>query len=136
LFGIVVAQRGSHSGSHVVKIESRLRLSAAATGDDGIHFDYRADCRDSVHHCTCDGHWRGVVSLGFSADGKRVRKKVSGKTKTEVKDRLKELHSELDAGVRTVHGHTVEKAWLTCRPRGFLDAPPRRLRSTGTRSSH
>ncbi len=56
-----------------------------------------------------------MVSLGFGADGKRVRKKVSGKTKAEVKDRLKELHSELDAGVRTVHGYTVEKAvadWL------------------------
>jgi integrase len=25
-----------------------------------------------------DGRWRGVVSLGFNADGKRVRKKVSG----------------------------------------------------------
>jgi hypothetical protein len=56
-----------------------------------------------------------VVSLGFNADGKRVRKKVSGKTKAEVRDKLKEVHTELDAGVRTVHGYTVEKAvadWL------------------------
>ena len=56
-----------------------------------------------------------MVSLGFDGDGKRVRKKVSGKTKAEVRDRLKELHSELDAGVRTSHGYTVEKAvadWL------------------------
>lgn len=56
-----------------------------------------------------------MVSLGFNADGKRVRKKVSGQTKAEVRDRLKELHSELDAGVRTSHGYTVEKAvadWL------------------------
>ena len=84
-------------------------------GEDGIYFDHRADCQDSAHHRTCDGRWRGVVSLGFSADGKRVRKKVSGKTKVEVKDKLKELHSELDAGVRTVQGYTVEQAvadWL------------------------
>jgi hypothetical protein len=43
------------------------------------------------------------------------RKKVSGQTKAEVRDKLKELHSELDAGVRTSHGYTVEKAvadWL------------------------
>jgi integrase len=56
-----------------------------------------------------------VVSLGFAADGKRIRKKVSGTTRTEVKDKLRELHSELDAGVRTAHGYTVEKAvadWL------------------------
>ncbi len=61
------------------------------------------------------GRWRGVVSLGFGADGKRLRKKVSGSTKAEVRDKLKELHSELDAGVRTSHGYTVAKAvddWL------------------------
>jgi len=56
-----------------------------------------------------------VVSLGYAADGKRIRKKVSGQTRTEVKDKLKALHSELDAGVRTVQGYTVEAAvadWL------------------------
>ena len=62
------------------------------------------------------GRWRGVVSLGFDADGKRIRKKVSGQTRTEVKDKLKALHSELDAGVRTAAGYTVDMAvadWLT-----------------------
>ena len=84
-------------------------------GEDGIYFDHRGDCRDSAHHRTCAGRWRGVVSLGFGADGKRVRKKVSGQTKAEVRDKLKGVHSELDAGLRTVHGYTVEKAvtdWL------------------------
>jgi hypothetical protein len=60
-------------------------------GEDGIYFDHRADCRDSAHHRICDGRWRGVVSLGFNADGKRVRKEVSGKTKAEVRDKLKEV---------------------------------------------
>ncbi len=84
-------------------------------GEDGIYFDHRDDCRDSVHHKTCSGRWRGVVSLGFDADGKRIRKKVSGQTKAEVKDKLKALHSELDAGIRTTAAYTVEKAvadWL------------------------
>ncbi len=62
-------------------------------GEDGIYFDHWADCRDGAHHKTRVGRWRGVVSLGFSADGKRVRKKVSGKTTAEVRDKLKELHS-------------------------------------------
>ena len=85
-------------------------------GEDGIYFDHGGDCRDSAYHKTCPGRWRGVVSLGFDADGKRIRKKVSGQTRTEVKDKLKALHSELDAGVRTVQGYTVESAvtdWLT-----------------------
>jgi len=66
-------------------------------GEDGIYFDHRGDCRDDAHHKTCTGRWRGVVSLGYAADGKRIRKKVSGQTRTEVKDKLKALHSELDA---------------------------------------
>jgi hypothetical protein len=73
------------------------------------------DCRDSAHHKTCSGRWRGVVSLGFDADGKRIRKKVSGQTRTEAKDKLNALHSELDAALRTAQGYTVEKAvadWL------------------------
>ena len=56
-----------------------------------------------------------MVSLGFDADGKRLRPKVSGQTKAEVKDKLKALHSEPDAGLRTAQGYTVEKAvadWL------------------------
>jgi integrase len=84
-------------------------------GDDGIYFDHRAECRDAANHKGCDGRWRGVVSLGFGPDGKRLRKKVSGKTKTEVKDRLRALHSDLSVGVRTTHSYTVESAvadWL------------------------
>jgi hypothetical protein len=84
-------------------------------GEDGIYFDHRDDRRDSAHHKTCSGRWRGVVSPGYAADGKRIRKKVSGQTRTEVKDKLKALHSELDAGVRTAAGYTVDMAvtdWL------------------------
>ena len=84
-------------------------------GEDGIYFDHGGDCRDNAHHKTCPGRWRGVVSLGFDAGGKRIRKKVGGQTRTEVKDKLKALHSELDAGVRTVQGYMVESAvtdWL------------------------
>src|SRR5215831_5067610 len=91
------------------------RASRRGYGEDGIYFDHRADCRDSALHKTCAGRWRGVVSLGFDADGKRIRRKVSGKTKAEVKDKLKTLHSELDAGLRSAAGYTVEKAvadWL------------------------
>ena len=79
-------------------------------GEDGIYFDHRGDCRDPAHHRSCPGRWRGVVSLGYGPDGKRVRKKVSGKTKTEVKDKLKDLHTDLDAGVRPVRGYTLDGA--------------------------
>src|SRR5690348_6194165 len=98
--------------------------------EDGIYFDHRGDCRDSAHHKTCSGRWCGAVSLGFNASGKRIRKKVSGRTRTEVKDKLRALHSELDAGVRTAAGYTVDMAVTD-----WLAGPPRQSRSTGTHSA-
>ena len=103
----------NHAGVSSVDDSGVLRQDSY--GEDGIYFDHRGDCRDSALHRTCAGRWRGVVLLGFDADGKRIRRKVSGKTKAEVKDKLKALHSELDAGLRTAQGYTVEKAvadWL------------------------
>ena len=57
----------------------------------------------------------GVVSLGLRPDGKRIRRKVSGKTKAIVQDRLKKLHDELETGIRASPNYTVRRAaedWL------------------------
>jgi integrase len=39
------------------------------------------------------------VSLGFGPDGKRIRRKVGGRTRQDVKDKLEELHADLNVGV-------------------------------------
>jgi hypothetical protein len=124
------------AASHCRSRAADIRYGGASCrgyGEDGIYFDHRGDCRDSALHKTCAGRWRGVVSLGFDADGKRVRRKFSGKTKAEVKDKLKALHSELDAGLRTAQGYTVEKAMASWLEEGLPGGPPRRWRRTGTR---
>jgi integrase len=84
-------------------------------GEDGIFFEHDAPCRDSERHRHCQGRWRGVVSLGFGADGKRIRRKVSGKSKAVVQGRLKKLHDDLDSAVRSRPNYTVRRAaedWL------------------------
>ena len=89
-------------------------------GEDSIHFEHRGGpCRDPERHNGCPGVWRGAVSLGYSSDGQhRIRRKVSGKTKTAVKDRLKALHANLDTGITPKAGYsayTVRQAaedWL------------------------
>jgi integrase len=43
--------------------------------------------------------WRGAVSLGYGPDGRRIRKKVSGATKTGALRKMRELRSELNAGL-------------------------------------
>ena len=79
-------------------------------GEDSIYFDHSGDCRDPETHRHCPGRWRGVVSLKPGPDGQRRRKKVSGKTKTEVRAKLAELHDELNDGVVTNAGYTVAHA--------------------------
>lgn len=84
--------------------------------EDGIFFEHDGPCHDSDRHRHCEGRWRGVISLGFAADGRRIRRKVSGKTKAVVQDRLKALHSELESGLRASPNYTVRRAaedWLT-----------------------
>lgn len=84
-------------------------------GEDGIFFEHTALCRDRDRHRHCEGRWRGVVSLGFGPDGKRIRRKVSGKSRAVVQDRLRALHGDLDSGVRASPNYTVRRAaddWL------------------------
>jgi integrase len=101
---------GPHSCYH------ETMTSRRGWGEDGIFFEHDAPCRDSDRHRHCEGRWRGVVSLGFGADGKRIRRKVSGKTKAIVQDRLKTLHGDLESGVRPSANYTLRRAaedWLT-----------------------
>ncbi|TVZ00152.1 site-specific integrase [Trebonia kvetii] len=72
-------------------------------GEDAIYFD------------AAKNRYVGAVSLGFGPDGKRNRRKVTGRTKAEVRDKLKALHAELDRGLRTSAVYTVRQAvddWL------------------------
>jgi integrase len=84
-------------------------------GEDSVYFDHAGECRDGEHHRSCPGRWRGSVSLGFGTDGRRVRRKVSGRTRTEVKDKLQDLHDEMREGIRSSPTYTVQGAvddWL------------------------
>jgi integrase len=72
-------------------------------GEDAIYFD------------ASKNRYIGAVSLGFGPDGTRTRRKVTGRTKVEVRDKLKALHAELDRGLRTSAVYTVRQAvddWL------------------------
>jgi hypothetical protein len=75
-----------------------MKVRHRGHGEDGIYLDVARN------------RYMGAVSLGFGPDGKRIRRKVSGKTKQEVRDRLKALHQEMDAGVRSSSTYTVREA--------------------------
>lgn len=83
---------------------ANLTSARRAHGEDAIYFD------------ASKNRYYGAVSVGYDADGRRMRRKVSGKTKQEVRAKLKELHADLDAGVRSPARYTVAQAvdeWLS-----------------------
>jgi integrase len=74
-------------------------------GDGGLHWDAQRQ------------RWIATAHLGYDGGGKRIVKRASGRTKTEAKDKLKEILRDLDDGQTiTPHGYTVRDAvtsWLT-----------------------
>jgi hypothetical protein len=74
-------------------------------GEDSIYFDAANSC------------WTAAVSLGHSPDGRRrIRRKVTGKTKTAVRDKLKVRHRELEAGIQSSASYTMAlciEDWLS-----------------------
>src|SRR2546423_1803083 len=104
-------------------------------GEDGISFEHRGPCTDPHRHRHCPGLWRGELTLGYTGDGKRQRRKVSGKTKAAVIDKLRDLHTQLDKGVTPKPGTPTTpsgKPQRTGSPTGCRAAPPRRSPRTTT----
>jgi hypothetical protein len=50
-----------------------------------------------------------TLTVGWEPDGRRDRITVRGRTRTEVKDKLRVKHQELAAGVRAATNYTIEQ---------------------------
>ena len=74
-------------------------------GEDGISFEHRGPCRDPHHYRQCPGLRRGEITLGYTGDGERTRRKVRGKTNAAVVDKLRGLHNELGKGITRKAGY-------------------------------
>jgi integrase len=75
----------------------------------------RARGEDSIYYDRSRDRWTGTITVGWKPDGRRDRITVRGKTKTEVKDKLRAKHTELAAGIRTPANYAVEQClndWL------------------------
>ncbi|MFE4872472.1 tyrosine recombinase XerC [Streptomyces sp. NPDC056682] len=85
--------------------DSSVGRRKAGNGEDSIYWDKSKN------------RYIGAVSLGFTPAGKRNRTTVSGKTKTEVRQKLKERKKELElaSGSKPPASYTVSQAvanWL------------------------
>ncbi|PNE41600.1 tyrosine-type recombinase/integrase [Streptomyces noursei] len=71
---------------------------------------------DSIYWDSSKNRYVGAISLGYTPAGKRIRVKVSGKTKTEVRAKIREKRKELAAGIKSSASYTIEQAvqaWLS-----------------------
>jgi integrase len=90
-------------------------------GEDSIYWDATKSC------------YVGAVSLGYSASGTRIRKRVMARTKTEVREKLKELHQQAQNGVRPRRHYTMNDAlddWLETGLDGLAPATVTVYRNT------
>jgi integrase len=60
-----------------------------------------------------DGLWVGTLSLGYNAEGKRLRKTVYGATKKEAQDALRKLQNDAANGVDLTVEKLTLSEWLT-----------------------
>jgi hypothetical protein len=70
---------------------------------------------DSVYFDQANGYCIGSVSLGFAPDGKHRRRTVRGRTKSKVRDKLRELREDIASNVQTPATYSVRQAiddWL------------------------
>ena len=56
------------------------------------------------------GGYTGAISCGFDRKGNRLRIKRKGRTKAQVKDKLREVVADLEAGITAGLGYTVRDA--------------------------
>jgi len=79
---------------------------------------------DALYWSEARQRWVGIISLGLDGRGKRITKTRTGKTPTEVRNKLKEVRKELAENLRTPANYTLERCiteWLDAQD-GILDA--------------
>jgi hypothetical protein len=80
-------------------------VTRRARGDGGLHWDEHRQ------------RWIATTTIGYNGRGKRVVRKASGRTKTEAKNKLRDLlRDQADGLTAGVSGYTVRLAvedWLT-----------------------
>lgn len=94
--------------SHAAMMDERacgLMTKRRSRGDGGLHWDEKRQ------------RWIATANLGFDPSGKRIVKRGSGKTKTEAKNKLKEVLRDHENGLAIAPSNcTVKDAvtdWLT-----------------------
>ena len=87
-----------------VRLAGSSDVTRRARGDGGLHWDEHRQ------------RWIATTTIGYDGRGKRVVRKASGRTRTEAKNKLRDLlRDQADGLTAGVTGYTVRHAvedWL------------------------
>jgi hypothetical protein len=92
----------------------------------------RGHDEDAIYFAAEKNRYVGAVLVGFGPDGKRLRRKVTGKTKQEVQDKLRALHAELNVGLSRRRDTRSGRRWRTSWSTGCRAGRRGRCSCTGT----
>ncbi|WP_117198335.1 tyrosine-type recombinase/integrase [Nocardiopsis sp. TNDT3] len=92
--------------------EPKAKKSKGQAGQGTVYWDEAKGC------------FRGEISLGYTPSGKRRRPKVYGRTKTEVREKLRDLVKEAKSGVKPSATYTVADAVDDFLKRGLKGRSP------------
>ena len=67
--------------------------------------------REGSFRQRANGTWQGVVMLGYTPEGKKRLRYVSGKTRAEAQRRMRELLRDIDDGIQIDSDCTLSE-WL------------------------
>ncbi|MET9961202.1 tyrosine-type recombinase/integrase [Streptomyces sp. NPDC006326] len=90
---------------------------------------------DSIYWDASKNRYIGAISWGYTASGKRNLPKVSGRTKTEVRKKLRDLRAALEKGKPAPARYTVQQAvedWLAQGMKGKTESSRSTYRSLAT----
>jgi len=78
-------------------------------GEGSVYFEHRSgtECRDERYHKSCQGRWSGSLSLGSDGGGRRVRKRITARTKTELLAKLRQAKADHENGLEVSTTYTV-----------------------------
>jgi hypothetical protein len=96
-------------------------VTRRARGDGGLYWDEHRQ------------RWIATTTIGYDGRGKRVVRKASGRTRTEAKNKLRDLlRDQADGWTAGVTGYTVRLAVEDSWRMGWVGSRRRRSRSIAT----
>src|SRR5690242_4013099 len=98
-------QRSSHSTNRVYYLVVHLVGHLSAVKESQAMPSRRGRGEDTIRHNVARHRWEGRLTVALDANGRPVRRMVTGRTRAEVVNGLRQLRDATDAGRQPAERH-------------------------------